>query len=121
MIVKYGKKLTLPHFIAGIQKTNPEITILIQVIEKAKLLNLSQLSAFIRDFQSQLPKKEFTFRLASNDEDILLPLTSYLEKRFGQVKVDFSSVKSETLSVQMKGQGYAYKRSLDRDLDLLLG
>ena len=76
------------------------------------MLNIAKLSAFIRE-QAQ-------FNLESNDEDIIAPLMAYLEEKFGQVKVNFQPLVSENLSVKMRGQGYIFKRSLEKDLDALL-
>ena len=45
---------------------------------------------------------------------------AYLEEKFGQVKVNFQPLVSENLSVKMRGQGYIFKRSLEKDLDALL-
>lgn len=120
LLLNYGKKLSFPAFLQGIKEVQPEIGALIQLLEQAKLLRMKALTDFIRSFEAELPKKELNFVLESNDEEILPPLSAYLEKRFGQVKVDFKPFKADTLSVQMKGQGYVYKRSLDRDLDALL-
>lgn len=120
LLLKYGKKLSFPAFLQGIQEVQPEIGTLIQLLEEAKLLTMRALTDLIRSFEAQLPKKQLDFVLESNDEEILPPLSAYLEKRFGQVKVQFKPFKADTLSVQMKGQGYVYKRSLDRDLDALL-
>lgn len=120
LLLNYGKKLSFPAFLQGIKEVQPEIGALIQLLEQAKLLRMKALTDFIRSFEAELPKKELHFVLESNDEEILSPLFIYLEKRFGQVKVDFKPFKADTLSVQMKGQGYVYKRSLDRDLDALL-
>ena len=84
------------------------------------MLNIAKLSAFVREFQSLLPSKQAQFNLESNDEDIIAPLMAYLEEKFGQVKVNFQPLVSENLSVKMRGQGYIFKRSLEKDLDALL-
>lgn len=84
------------------------------------MLNIAKLSAFVREFQSLLPSKQAQFNLESNDEDIIAPLMAYLEEKFGQVKVNFQPLASENLSVKMRGQGYIFKRSLEKDLDALL-
>lgn len=84
------------------------------------MLNIAKLSAFVRKFQSLLPSEQAQFNLESNDEDIIAPLMAYLEEKFGQVKVNFQPLVSENLSVKMRGQGYIFKRSLEKDLDALL-
>lgn len=90
------------------------------MLENEKMLNIAKLSAFIREFQSLLPSEQAQFNLESNDEDIIASLMAYLEEKFGQVKVNFQPLVSENLSVKMRGQGYIFKRSLEKDLDALL-
>lgn len=120
LLLKYGRKLVIPRFLETLRVLQPDVWLLIHVLEKEKMLNVAKLSAFIREFQSLLPKEHAQFTLESNDEDIIAPLMAYLEEKFGQVKVNFQPLASENLSVKMKGQGYVFKRSLERDLDVLL-
>lgn len=120
LLLKYGKKLTLPRFLEGIKNGDADTASMIHLLEQAKLLHLPKLSAFIREFQEKLPREHLQFRLESNDEDIIAPLTAYLEEKFGKVEVAFHPLASENLTVKMKGQGYIFKRSLEKDLEVLL-
>lgn len=120
LLLKYGRKLVIPRFLETLRALQPEVWLLIHVLEKEKMLNIAKLSAFIREFQSLLPSEQAQFNLESNDEDIIAPLMAYLEEKFGQVKVNFQPLVSENLSVKMRGQGYIFKRSLEKDLDALL-
>ena len=120
LLLKYGKKLTLPRFLEGIKNGDADTASMIHLLEQVKLLHLAKLSAFIREFQEKLPREHLQFRLESNDEDIIAPLTAYLEEKFGRVEVAFRPLSSENLSVKMKGQGYIFKRSLEKDLEVLL-
>lgn len=120
LLLKYGKKLTLPRFLEGIKNGDADTASMIHLLEQAKLLHLPKLSAFIREFQEKLPREHLQFRLESNDEDIIVPLTAYLEEKFGKVEVAFHPLASGNLTVKMKGQGYIFKRSLEKDLEVLL-
>ena len=120
LLLKYGKKLTLPRFLEGIKNGDADTASMIHLLEQVKLLHLPKLSAFIREFQEKLPREHLQFRLESNDEDIIVPLTAYLEEKFGKVEVAFRPLVSENLTVKMKGQGYIFKRSLEKDLEVLL-
>lgn len=120
LLLKYGKKLTLPRFLEGIKNGDADTASMIHLLEQAKLLHLPKLSVFIREFQEKLPREHLQFRLESNDEDIIAPLTAYLEEKFGKVEVAFHPLASENLTVKMKGQGYIFKRSLEKDLEVLL-
>lgn len=120
LLLRYGRKLTFPDFLKGLEKISPEIGALICLLDHMKMLKLSRLSSFIREFQIALPREQLQFHLESDDEDIIAPLTSYLEERFGKVQVDYKPLVSDNLSVKMKGQGYIFKRSLEKDIDKLL-
>lgn len=120
LLLKYGRKLVTPRFFETLKELQPEVWALIHLLENEKMLNIAKLSAFVREFQSLLPSEQAQFSLESNDEDIIAPLMAYLEEKFGQVKVNFQPLVSENLSVKMRGQGYIFKRSLEKDLDALL-
>ena len=74
LLLKYGRKLVIPRFLETLRVLHPEIGLLIHILEKEKMLNVAKLSAFIREFQSLLPKEHAQFTLESNDEDIIAPL-----------------------------------------------
>lgn len=82
LLLRYGRKLNFPDFLRGLEKISPEIGALIRLLDHMKMLKLSRLSSFIREFQIVLPREQLQFHLESNDEDIIAPLTSYLEERF---------------------------------------
>ena len=111
LLLKYGRKLVTPRFFETLKELQPEVWALIHLLENEKMLNIAKLSAFIREFQSLLPSEQAQFNLESNDEDIIAPLMAYL---------NFQPLVSENLSVKMRGQGYIFKRSLEKDLDALL-
>ncbi len=120
LLMQYGKKLTFPAFLAGVEKVDSELGALIRMLMRAGLMKSHALAEFIREFQVLLPQEKLSFQLKSNDEDIIAPLTAYLEKKFGDVDLAFEKVPSDNLMVKMKGQGYSFKRSLEKDIDKLL-
>ena len=63
LLLKYGKKLTLPRFLEGIKNGDADTACMIDLLEQAKLLHLPKLSAFIREFQEKLPREHLQFRL----------------------------------------------------------
>lgn len=120
LLLSYGKKLSFSFFLNGLKKIDADLVKMIDLLSQAKLLNITKLSSLIREIELILPSEQSEFHLSSNEKEIIAPLTSYLEEKFGKVAVTFKPLQSENLSVEMKGQGYVYKRSLNRDLDALL-
>jgi myosin-crossreactive antigen len=55
---------------------------LIYLLEGIKLLNVKDLSRFIRELKGQVEKKYLDFTLYSNDESTIVPLKKFLEKKF---------------------------------------
>jgi hypothetical protein len=72
----------LPEYIKEIEKINKDVVDLIYLLEGIKLLNIKDLSRFIRELKVQVEKKYLDFTLYSNDESTIEPLENFLEKKF---------------------------------------
>ncbi|MBR2158294.1 hypothetical protein IJ913_02725 [bacterium] len=72
----------MPEYIKEIEKINKDVVDLIYLLEGIKLLNIKDLSRFIRELKVQVEKKYLDFTLYSNDESTIEPLKNFLEKKF---------------------------------------
>lgn len=121
LLRKYWRKLLLPEYIKEIEKINKDVVDLIYLLEGIKLLNIKDLSRFIRELKVQVEKKYLDFTLYSNDESTIEPLKNFLEKKFWKKShLVFEKIPSDNLTVLMKGHGYLFDRSLESDIDKLL-
>ena len=121
LLRKYWRKLLLPEYIKEIEKINKDVVDLIYLLEGIKLLNIKDLSRFIRELKGQVEKKYLDFTLYSNDESTIVPLKKFLEKKFWKEShLVFEKIPSDNLTVSMKGHGYLFDRSLESDIDKLL-
>ena len=121
LLRKYWRKLLLPKYIKEIEKINKDVVDLIYLLEGIKLLNIKDLSRFIRELKVQVEKKYLDFTLYSNDESTIEPLKNFLEKKFWKEShLVFEKIPSDNLTVLMKGHGYLFDRSLESDIDKLL-
>ena len=121
LLRKYWRKLLLPEYIKEIEKINKDVVDLIYLLEGIKLLNIKDLSRFIRELKVQVEKKYLDFTLYSNDESTIVPLKKFLEKKFWKEShLVFEKIPSDNLTVLMKGHGYLFDRSLESDIDKLL-
>ena len=121
LLRKYWRKLLLPEYIKEIEKINKDVVDLIYLLEGIKLLNIKDLSRFIRELKVQFEKKYLDFTLYSNDESTIEPLKNFLEKKFWKEShLVFEKIPSDNLTVLMKGHGYLFDRSLESDIDKLL-
>ena len=121
LLRKYWRKLILPEYIKEIEKINKDVVDLIYLLEGIKLLNIKDLSRFIRELKVQVEKKYLDFTLYSNDESTIEPLKNFLEKKFWKEShLVFEKIPSDNLTVLMKGHGYLFDRSLESDIDKLL-
>jgi len=121
LLRKYWRKLLLPEYIKEIEKVNKDVVDLIYLLEGIKLLNIKDLSRFIRELKVQVEKKYLDFTLYSNDESTIEPLKNFLEKKFWKEShLVFEKIPSDNLTVLMKGHGYLFDRSLESDIDKLL-
>ena len=121
LLRKYWRKLLLPEYIKEIEKVNKDVADLIYLLEGIKLLNVKDLSRFIRELKGQVEKKYLDFTLYSNDESTIVPLKKFLEKKFWKEShLVFEKIPSDNLTVSMKGHGYLFDRSLESDIDKLL-
>lgn len=121
LLRKYWRKLLLPEYIKEIEKINKDVVDLIYLLEGIKLLNIKDLSRFIRELKVQVEKKYLDFTLYSNDESTIEPLKNFLEKKFWKEShLVFEKIPSDNLTVLMKGHGYLFDRSLESDIDKLL-
>ena len=121
LLRKYWRKLLLLEYIKEIEKVNKDVADLIYLLEGIKLLNVKDLSRFIRELKGQVEKKYLDFTLYSNDESTIVPLKKFLEKKFWtESHLVFERIPSDNLTVSMKGHGYLFDRSLESDIDKLL-
>ena len=121
LLRKYWRKLLLPEYIKEIEKINKDVVDLIYLLEGIKLLNIKDLSRFIRELKVRVEKKYLDFTLYSNDESTIEPLKNFLEKKFWKEShLVFEKIPSDNLTVLMKGHGYLFDRSLESDIDKLL-
>ena len=121
LLRKYWRKLLLLEYIKEIEKVNKDVADLIYLLEGIKLLNVKDLSRFIRELKGQVEKKYLDFTLYSNDESTIVPLKKFLEKKFWKEShLVFEKIPSDNLTVSMKGHGYLFDRSLESDIDKLL-
>ena len=121
LLRKYWRKLLLLEYIKEIEKVNKDVADLIYLLEGIKLLNVKDLSRFIRELKGQVEKKYLDFTLYSNDESTIVPLKNFLEKKFWKDShLVFEKIPSDNLTVSMKGHGYLFDRSLESDIDKLL-
>ena len=121
LLRKYWRKLLLPEYIKEIEKINKDVVDLIYLLEGIKLLNIKDLSRFIRELKVQVEKKYLDFTLYSNDESTIEPLKNFLQKKFWKEShLVFEKIPSDNLTVLMKGHGYLFDRSLESDIDKLL-
>ena len=102
LLRKYWRKLLLPEYIKEIEKINKDVVDLIYLLEGIKLLNIKDLSRFIRELKVQVEKKYLDFTLYSNDESTIEPLKNFLEKKFWKEShLVFEKIPSDNLTVLM--------------------
>jgi len=116
--IRYGEKFGVDSFLEGLEKVHKDVTDLIRVLQKSHLLEKKELAKFIREFETKLSEKQSDFSLISSNEKIVDSVTSFLEKNFTKVHVNYE--KSDLDGVIIKGSGYSVKRSLDNDVDKML-
>lgn len=120
LIVNYWKKAKLKSFIEWIKEFNSDLYDIINLLKSCKLFEIKDLSSFIRDYKKELSSKMSSFEIKANSKDIINPLNNFLEKNFWEHTVNFEEIESDNLTVDVKWNGYYYKRSLNNDIDKLL-
>lgn len=119
MIKKYGKRcLDIPTYLEALKKHSPasyEIVILLKSMNKLELKHINQITLLLKKKYADT-KKEFAI---TTDKNIQKQLWSFVMDTFKNVDLDYQD--SSKVGIDVKWEGYRYKRDLDRDLNLLLG
>ncbi|MDO4713181.1 MAG: hypothetical protein Q4B28_00495 [bacterium] len=98
---RYGSKLKLRCFQDEIVKVAPEIGQYLSFFEEIGRLKVGALDLLIK---ALLQHKQGikVFEISTNDEEVVLPLKSFLDKQFGEVQLDYQPMVADTFSVKLK-------------------
>jgi hypothetical protein len=118
MIKKYGKRsLDIPTYLDSLKKHSSEtyeIVMLLKSMNKLEIKHINQITLLLKKRYAET-KKEFSI---TTDKNIQNQVGSFVTDMFKNVDVDYQY--SNKVGMDVKGEGYRYKRDLDRDLNLLL-
>ena len=118
LVKMYGHKLYIAEwYLQIIAKKHPDIAQLYKVLHTLGKANVRDLNAIVKLCKKIYVKykKEFTI---SSDLPRQEALDTFIHKKFSDADLSFSE--TSMLGIDLKGEGYRYHRSLDRDLETLL-
>jgi hypothetical protein len=119
LIKTYGKRsLDTATYLESLKKHSSEtyeIVMLLKSMNKLELKHINQITLLLKKKYADT-KKEFSI---TTDKDTQNQIGSFVTDTFKNVDLTYQD--SSKVGVDVKGEGYRYKRDLDRDLNLLLG
>lgn len=119
MIKKYGKRsLDISTYLESLKKHSSEtyqIVMLLKSLDKLEIRNINQIIILLKKRYAE-SKKEFA---VTTEKNIQKQVGSFVTDTFKNVDLDYQD--SSKVGIDVKWEGYRYKRDLDRDLNLLLG
>jgi len=119
MIKKYGKRcFDLSPHLESLQKYSPETYTIIVVLKKLNKLetkDINQIITLLKKKYSDI-KKEFVIKTGKEN---WIKIWTFVTDTFKNVDLDYQD--SSKIGIDVKWEGYRYKRDLERDLNLLLG
>lgn len=101
LCLRYGSKLRLRSFQEQVFKVHPDIGQYLQFFDKVGMLKANILDTLIKTIVDYKQGVKI-FELSTNDEDVVLPLKTFLDKQFGQVQIDYQPLVADTFSVKLK-------------------
>jgi len=118
MIKKYGKRsLDIPAYLEALKKYSPasyEVVVLLKSLNKLEIRHINQITLLLKKKYAE-SKKEFAI---TTEKNIQNQIGSFVTDTFKNVDLDYKD--SSKVGIDVKWEGYRYKRDLDRDLNLLL-
>lgn len=120
LVKKYGHKLDISDvYLKLISQNNPEIIKLYQFLHTLGKTNSRDLQDIVKICKKVYAhyRKEFSI---SADASTHQSLTTFITKTFDDADLAFSDVPSVP-GLDLKGEWYRYHRTLDKDLDTILG
>jgi len=118
MIKKYGKRsLDIPAYLEALKKHSPasyEVVVLLKSLNKLEIRHINQITLLLKKKYAE-SKKEFAI---TTEKNIQNQIWSFVTDTFKNVDLDYQD--SSKVGIDVKWEGYRYKRDLDRDLNLLL-
>ena len=115
---KYNKKIFLSSYEAAIKKIDEGLRTLIAFLEKCGFWDKKHLGILAKKLQENKGQLNFTLHVPSSAKDLHKKVDAVLKKEFKEYSLNDDE--STQLWIQIKGNGYQYKRNLDADLDALL-
>ena len=117
LLKKYGNLLKLADVQETISKVDTSIAKFIRLLQKLHKLDTWSVSEMLRLLEKETSAHTFSMR-TSHPDLMSKKIIPFLEKKFTDTQVDIKE--SKTTELQVSGNGWYYKRSLERDLDKML-
>lgn len=119
LVRKHNKSIFLSDYKTSIQKNNQGLRDFIEFLGKYGFWNKKNLEFLIKKIQEQEWKFNFTLQVPlSSQKDVHKKIDTVLKKDFTEYSLEDDEYSQ--LGIQIKWNGYQYKRNLDSDLDILL-
>ena len=102
------------EMLTAIKKVSPEIPSLIQTLIAAKKFNKKEIKILTSMMRKQVDDNGIYFRITAPDPTTEKTITSTLEKEYASPVIEY--VTSSQIGVKVEGEGLAYQRNLEQDL-----
>ncbi|MCK9466930.1 MAG: hypothetical protein M0P94_01245 [Candidatus Absconditabacterales bacterium] len=119
LIKKYNKNIFLNSYKNLISKIDPSLGELIEFLGKNGLWDKKHLKAI----EKELEKKDFSIKFTlqspnKSQQKVYNKINDFLKAEFKEYTLQNDS--QTQLGIDLKGDGYQYKRNIDSDLNILL-
>lgn len=119
LIKKYNKNIFLNSYKNLISKIDPSLWELIEFLWKNGLWDKKHLKAI----EKELEKKDFSIKFTlqspnKSQQKVYNKINDFLKAEFKEYTLQNDS--QTQLGIDLKGDGYQYKRNIDSDLNILL-
>jgi hypothetical protein len=119
LIKKYNKSIFLDSYKNIIKDSEPSLWQTIEFLWKNGLWDKKYLKALEKELEKQDSSLSFTLQSPSNSkEKIYKKVNNFLDSKFKEYTL--KNNEQEQLWINLKGNGYQYKRNLESDLNILL-
>lgn len=118
-VKKYNKSIFLSDYKNNIKKNNQWLRNLIEFLDKHGFWNKKNIGFLLKNVQEQEWKPSFILQVQkSSQKNIHKKIDTALQQEFKEYRLEDNDYSK--LGIQIKWNGYQYKRNLDSDLDILL-
>lgn len=118
LVKKYNKKIFLSSYGTAIKKADEGLRSLITFLEKYGFWDKKHLDILAKKVQEIEKQLNFILQIPSSAKDLHKKVDAVLKKEFKEYSLNDDEYSQ--LGIQIKGNGYQYKRNIDSDLDVLL-